>query len=73
MLGHGKVRPFTYKTLGVFVDLGRNQAVANMAGLKLSGFPAWWAARTYHLAMMPGHGAQGAADGGLDRRAAVRP
>ena len=54
MLGHGKVRPFTYKTLGVFVDLGRKQAVANMAGLKLSGFPAWWAARTYHLAMMPG-------------------
>jgi len=53
-LGHGKVRPFTYKTLGVFVDLGRNQAVANMAGIKLSGFPAWWAARTYHLAMMPG-------------------
>ena len=54
MLGHGKVRPFTYKTLGVFVDLGRNKAVANMAGLKLAGFPAWFAARTYHLAMMPG-------------------
>jgi NADH:ubiquinone reductase (H+-translocating) len=54
VLGHGKVRPFTYKTLGVFVDLGRNKAVANMAGLKLSGFPAWFAARTYHLAMMPG-------------------
>jgi NADH dehydrogenase len=53
-IGHGKVRPFTYKTLGVFVDLGRKQAVANIMGLKLSGFPAWWAARTYHLAMMPG-------------------
>ena len=53
-LGHGRVRPFTYKTLGVFVDLGRNQAVANMAGIKLSGFPAWFAARTYHLVMMPG-------------------
>ena len=53
-IGHGKVRPFKYKTLGVFVDLGRNQAVANMMGLKLSGFPAWWAARTYHLLMMPG-------------------
>jgi NADH dehydrogenase len=53
-LGHGKVRPFKYKTKGVFVDLGRNQAVANVAGLKLSGFPAWWAARTYHLLMMPG-------------------
>jgi NADH dehydrogenase len=54
MLGHGRVRPFTYKTRGVFVDLGRKQAVANMMGLRLSGTPAWLAARTYHLAMMPG-------------------
>ncbi len=36
-LGHGKMRKFTYKTLGVFVDLGRNQAVAVMLGL---GSPA---------------------------------
>jgi NADH:ubiquinone reductase (H+-translocating) len=56
VLGHGKVKPFRYKTLGVFVDMGRHKAVANMAGLKLRGFPAWWAARTYHLAMMPGAG-----------------
>ena len=54
VLGHGTVRPFTYKTLGVFVDLGRNKAVAMAGGLKLSGFPAWWAARTYHLMAMPG-------------------
>jgi NADH dehydrogenase len=53
-LGRGTVRPFTYKTKGVFVDLGRNKAVANLMGLKLSGLPAWFAARTYHLAMMPG-------------------
>jgi NADH dehydrogenase len=53
-LGHGRVRKFRYKTLGVFVDLGRHQAVAEMLGVKLSGFVAWWAARTYHLAMMPG-------------------
>ena len=38
-LGHGKVKPFTYKTLGVFVDLGRNKAVANMLGLKLQRLP----------------------------------
>jgi NADH dehydrogenase len=25
-----------------------------MLGVKLRGFPAWWAARTYHLALMPG-------------------
>jgi NADH:quinone reductase (non-electrogenic) len=53
-LGHGRVRRFRYRTLGVFVDLGRRQAVAEMLGVKLSGFPAWWAARTYHMAMMPG-------------------
>ena len=53
-LGHGRVRRFRYRTLGVFVDLGRRQAVAEMLGVKLRGFPAWWAARTYHMAMMPG-------------------
>lgn len=53
-LGHGRLRPFTYKTLGVFVDLGRRQAVAEMLRVRLRGFPAWFAARTYHLAMMPG-------------------
>jgi NADH dehydrogenase len=52
--GRGRVRKFRYKTLGVFVDLGRHEAVAEMVGIKLSGFPAWWAARTYHLLMMPG-------------------
>lgn len=40
----------------MFVDMGRHQAVANMLGLRLRGFPAWFAARTYHLAMLPGMG-----------------
>lgn len=53
-LGHGRVRRFRYRTLGVFVDMGRHQAVATMPALRLRGFPAWFAARTYHLAMMPG-------------------
>jgi NADH dehydrogenase len=51
-----KPRPFRYRTLGVFVDMGRNKAVATIAGIRLRGFPAWFAARTYHLAMMPGIG-----------------
>jgi NADH:ubiquinone reductase (H+-translocating) len=38
----------------VFVDLGQHKAVATMLGLRLRGFPAWFAARTYHLVMMPG-------------------
>jgi NADH dehydrogenase len=50
----GSVRPFRYRTLGVFVDMGRHQAVASTLGIKLRGFPAWFLARTYHLANMPG-------------------
>jgi NADH dehydrogenase len=47
------LRPFRYRTLGVFVDMGQHKAVATMLGLRLRGFPAWFAARTYHLLMMP--------------------
>jgi len=53
-LGSGRVRPFTYKTKGVFVDMGRYQAVASTMGIKWRGVPAWWLARSYHLAAMPG-------------------
>ena len=53
-LGTGTVRPFTYKTKGVFVDLGQGDAVASTMGIKWRGRPAWWLARSYHLAMMPG-------------------
>jgi len=53
-LGAGTAKPFSYKTLGVFVDMGRHQAVAETVGIKWRGFPAWFLARSYHLAMMPG-------------------
>jgi NADH dehydrogenase len=53
-LGGGRARPFTYKTLGVFVDMGHRKAVAETIGIKWRGFPAWFLARTYHLMMMPG-------------------
>jgi NADH dehydrogenase len=49
-----KLRRFRYRTLGVFVDMGQHKAVATMLGVRLRGLPAWFAARTYHLAMMPG-------------------
>jgi NADH dehydrogenase len=54
-LGHGRLKKFTYKTLGVFVDMGRHQAVAEMLRVRIRGFPAWFAVRTYHLALMPGY------------------
>lgn len=47
-------RPFRYRTLGVFVDMGRHKAVAIVLGVRLRGFLAWFTARTYHLLMMPG-------------------
>lgn len=49
-----KVKPFTYKTLGVFVDMGQREAVASTLGIKWRGRPAWFLARTYHIALMPG-------------------
>src|SRR3954451_9109846 len=54
VLGSGRVRPFTYKTKGVFVDMGQGEAVADTIGIKWRGRPAWLLARSYHLAMMPG-------------------
>ncbi|MCW2966508.1 MAG: NAD(P)/FAD-dependent oxidoreductase, partial [Solirubrobacteraceae bacterium] len=53
VLGRGRPKPFRYRTLGVFVDLGRGEAVAQTVGIKWRGAPAWWLARTYHLVMMP--------------------
>jgi NADH dehydrogenase len=54
-LGHrAKVKPFTFKTLGAFADLGRHKAVANLMGLRVRGFPAWAVCRFYHLAWVPG-------------------
>ena len=50
----GKVKPFTFKTLGSFAELGRRKAVANLMGVRVRGFPAWVIARSYHLAWMPG-------------------
>jgi NADH dehydrogenase len=54
VIGNGKVRKFRYKTKGVFVDMGQNDAVATTMGIKWHGRLAWWLARSYHLAMMPG-------------------
>jgi NADH dehydrogenase len=54
--GTGRKRKFTYKTKGVFVDMGRRKAVAATGPITWRGTPAWILARSYHLAMMPGAG-----------------
>ena len=57
-LGVGKPTTFTYRSRGSFVNLGQHKAVAMfgkaMGGKTLSGFVAWWAARTYHVSQIPG-------------------
>ena len=46
--------PFRYRTVGLFVDLGRGKAVASVFGIQFKGFPAWFLGRTYHLSQVPG-------------------
>ncbi|WP_018639923.1 NAD(P)/FAD-dependent oxidoreductase [Parafrankia elaeagni] len=48
-LGHGKALPYRHRDLGFVVDLGGTDAVANPLGLHLSGAPAAFITRAYHL------------------------
>jgi NADH dehydrogenase len=52
----GEPQPFRYKTRGVFVDMGRQRAVAQTMGIKWSGFPAFLLARAYYISEIPGLG-----------------
>jgi NADH:ubiquinone reductase (H+-translocating) len=45
--------PFVFRTLGTMAALGHTRAVAQVFGLRLTGFPAWWVRRTYYLLQMP--------------------
>jgi NADH dehydrogenase len=53
-LGVGSERAFDYRSRGSFVNLGRYKAVASTPLTTLSGFLAWWAARSYHVSQIPG-------------------
>ena len=46
-------RPFSYKSLGVFVPLGRFSGAAQIMGVNVSGLLAWWLYRTYYLYQLP--------------------
>jgi NADH dehydrogenase len=45
---------FTFKALGKMGALGHHSAVAEIFGVKLSGFLAWWLWRTIYLLKLPG-------------------
>jgi len=45
---------FSFRALGVLASLGQRSAVAELFGLRISGFLAWFAWRTIYLAKLPG-------------------
>jgi NADH:quinone reductase (non-electrogenic) len=47
-------RAFMFTALGKMGALGRRSAVADIFGIKLSGFLAWWLWRTIYLMKLPG-------------------
>jgi NADH dehydrogenase len=52
-LGHGKKREYKHRNMGLVVDLGPHQAVANPLGVQLSGYLAKFVTRAYHLYAIP--------------------
>jgi NADH dehydrogenase len=51
---HGRTpAPFVFRSLGTMASLGHSRAVAQVMGVRLTGFPAWWLRRTYYLLQMP--------------------
>ena len=46
-------KPFRFKVLGEMVPLSRHTAVADLSGIKLVGFPAWWIWKTIYMLKLP--------------------
>jgi NADH:ubiquinone reductase (H+-translocating) len=49
----GAPRPYRYRMLGQVATLGRYKGIADVLGLRLTGFPGWFVTRTYHLYQLP--------------------
>ncbi|MCI0485784.1 MAG: FAD-dependent oxidoreductase [Blastocatellia bacterium] len=52
----GERRTFDFKGLGTMGALGHRSAVAEIFGMKISGFVAWWMWRSIYLMKLPGWG-----------------
>ncbi|MEV1199343.1 NAD(P)/FAD-dependent oxidoreductase [Microbispora rosea] len=48
-----KLEDYRHKYAGSVAGLGLYRGVANVYGIKLRGFPAWFMHRTYHLSRVP--------------------
>ena len=52
----GPLKPFAFTGLGKMGSLGHQSAVAELFGIPISGFPAWFLWRTIYLMKIPGWG-----------------
>jgi NADH dehydrogenase len=52
-LGYGEAKDYRHRNMGLVVDLGPHYAVANPLNIQLSGYPAKFVTRMYHLYAMP--------------------
>lgn len=50
---NGDPAPYRYRMLGQAATLGRYKGIAQIPGVRLRGFPGWFATRTYHLYQLP--------------------
>ncbi len=55
-LSGDSTKPLRYHTKGTMAPLGGRQAIADVWGMHLTGWPAWVLWRTVYLAIMPGWG-----------------
>ncbi|MGH7545017.1 MAG: NAD(P)/FAD-dependent oxidoreductase [Gemmatimonadota bacterium] len=49
-----KLAAHRYRGIGMLATLGRHRGLGRVLGLRLTGFPAWFAWRTYYLLALPG-------------------
>ena len=49
----GPLHDYRHAYVGSVASLGLYRGVAEVYGIKLRGFPAWWMHRTYHVSRMP--------------------
>ena len=52
LTGHPK-RPFIFRVMGELVPLSRRTAVADLLGIKLTGFPAWLGWKVIYMLKLP--------------------
>ena len=49
----GTPQPYRYRMLGQVATLGRYKGIADVLGLRFTGFPGWFITRSYHLYQLP--------------------